>query len=66
VLVAFDTELADLEKDIRKKKQDISDAELAVKKLEHELGVGVKEKTGAEALREGLERQFAWIKEDSG
>jgi len=66
VLIAFDTELADLEKDIKKKKREISDAELAVKKLEHELASAVKEKSGAEAFREGLERQFSWIKEDSG
>ena len=57
--------LADLEKDIKKKKQEIADAELAVKKLDHELTAAAKEKTGAEGLKEGLERQFTWILEDA-
>lgn len=60
----FDSELADLEKDLKKKKQDVVDAELLLKKLEHEVGGAQKEKTSAEGLKEGLEKQFTWIKEE--
>jgi structural maintenance of chromosome 2 len=59
--VAFDTELADLEHDIKAKKQEIVDAELALKKLDHDIGLVAKEKVSAEGLKENLEKQFPWI-----
>ncbi|WVQ94975.1 hypothetical protein IAU59_002067 [Kwoniella sp. CBS 9459] len=61
VLVAFDNELADLEKDLKAKKQEIADAELALKKLDHDIGVVAKEKSSAEGHKENLEKQFTWI-----
>ena len=43
------------------KKQEIVDLELALKKLEHDIGLVAKEKSSAETLSENLERQFTWI-----
>ena len=60
-LVATDNELADLEKDLKKKKQEIVDAELNLKKFEHDLGLAAKDKTAAEHTKEALEKQFPWI-----
>ncbi|RSH91525.1 Structural maintenance of chromosomes protein 2 [Saitozyma podzolica] len=60
-LVAFDNELADLERDLKAKKQEIVDAELALKKLDHDIGLVAKEKSSAEGLKENLEKQFTWI-----
>ncbi|ODO05464.1 hypothetical protein I350_04514 [Cryptococcus amylolentus CBS 6273] len=65
VLVAFDTDLADLERDLKAKKQEIVDAELELKKLEHDLGLVVKEKSSAEGHKDNLERQFTWITEEN-
>jgi structural maintenance of chromosome 2 len=59
--VAFDNELADLERDLKAKKQEIVDAELALKKLDHDIGLVAKEKSSAEGLKENLEKQFTWI-----
>ncbi|WVR09681.1 hypothetical protein IAU60_006756 [Kwoniella sp. DSM 27419] len=61
VLIAFDNELADLERDLKVKKQEIADAELALKKLDHDIGLVAKEKTSAEGHKENLEKQFTWI-----
>ncbi|WVQ83720.1 hypothetical protein IAT38_005864 [Cryptococcus sp. DSM 104549] len=61
VLVAFDNELADLQHDLKAKKQEIVDAELALKKLDHDIGLVAKEKTSAEGHKENLEKQFPWI-----
>ena len=61
VLVAFDNELADLEQALKAKKQEIVDAELALKKLEHDIGLVQKEHASAEAHQENLEKQFPWI-----
>ncbi len=60
-LVAFDNELADLERDLKAKKQEIVDAELALKKLDHDIGLVAKEKSAVEGHRENLEKQFPWI-----
>jgi len=65
VLVAFDTELSDLERDLKAKKQEIVDLELALKKLEHDIGLVVKEKSSAEASQENLEKQFSWITDEN-
>lgn len=61
VLVAFDNELADLERDLKAKKQDISDAELSLKKLEHDLGLVEKEKATLVDHKVNLENRFQWI-----
>ncbi|KII90449.1 hypothetical protein PLICRDRAFT_157597 [Plicaturopsis crispa FD-325 SS-3] len=63
-LTRFDTELADLQATIREKKQSVSDADLALKKLEHDLGVLAKERTSAENFVANLERQYEWILEE--
>lgn len=64
MLVRFDNELNDLDRDLKIKRQEIVDTELVLKKVEHDVGLLVKEKTGAVGLREGLERQFTWIGEE--
>lgn len=64
VLTAFDDELADLERDIKSKKQDISDAELSLQKLGHEISTLAKEETAANGLTRDLENQFTWIKDE--
>lgn len=63
-MVAFDTELDDLDRDLKAKKQEIVDAELALKKLEHTVGLVTKERSSAEALKENLEKQFTWITDE--
>lgn len=60
-LVAFDNELADLERDLKAKKQEIVDAELSLKTLDHDIGLVAKEKSAAEGHKENLENQFPWI-----
>ena len=60
-MIAFDTELADLERDMKAKKQDIADSELNLKKLDHDIGLVAKERTTAEGQKDGLEKQFTWI-----
>ncbi len=61
VLARFDNEVADLEHDLKAKKQEIVDAELSLKKLEHDLGLAKKERSSSEAAKENLEKQFPWI-----
>ncbi|TXT15793.1 hypothetical protein VHUM_00296 [Vanrija humicola] len=61
VLVAFDTEMADLEKDLKAKRQEIVDAELALKKLDHDLVLVTKERASSESMKDNLEKQFTWI-----
>lgn len=56
--------MSDLEKDLRAKKQEISDAELSLKKLEHDIGIVAKEKLSAEGLQQNLENQFPWITDE--
>lgn len=65
-LTRFDNELKDLEKTIKEKKQLISDAELGMKKMEHEQQGLAKEKTGAINFVANLEKQFEWIVEEKG
>ena len=64
LLVAFDNELADLERDLKAKKQEISDAELALKKADHDIGLFAKEKSAAEGHKDNLEKQFPWITDE--
>lgn len=64
VLTAFDDELADLERDMKSKKQEISDAELSLQKLGHEISALAKEETSANGLTRDLENQFTWIRDE--
>jgi structural maintenance of chromosome 2 len=56
--------LKELERVIKEKKQDVSDADLALKKLEHEMQVLGKEKTAAANFVANLEKQYEWIEHD--
>jgi hypothetical protein len=64
VLTAFDDELAALERDIKSKKQEVSDTELALQKLGHETAGLTKEETAARGLIRDLENQFTWIRDE--
>ncbi|KAH9957615.1 P-loop containing nucleoside triphosphate hydrolase protein [Russula dissimulans] len=64
-LTRFDTELHDLDEVIKAKKQVASDAEVAIKKLEHDLQALAKERAGHVTAATNLERQYEWIAEES-
>lgn len=64
LLIRFDNELNDLERDLKVKKQEIVDCELSLKKLEHEIGAVAKERANSEGMKENLEKQFTWILEE--
>jgi len=63
-LTRFDNELKELERVVKEKKQAISDADLQVKKLEHDIQNLAKEKTAATNFVANLERQYDWIVEE--
>ena len=48
-----------------RKKQEAADAELAIKKLEHDVAALAKEKAGHVTGATNLEKQYDWIKEES-
>ncbi|KAI0086823.1 condensin complex subunit SMC2 [Irpex rosettiformis] len=60
-LAGFDNEIKELEKVIKAKKQQVSDAELELKKIEHDIQTLGKERTAATNSAQGLEKQFDWI-----
>ena len=64
-LTRFDTELRDLDEVIKAKKQAASDAEVAIKKLEHDVQALAKEKAGHVTAVTNLEKQYEWILEES-
>lgn len=41
------------------------DAELALKKADHDIALAAKEKSALELTKENLEKQFTWILEES-
>ena len=61
-LTRFDTELRELDEVIKAKKRAGSDAEGAIKKLNHEIQALAKEKAGHVT---NLEKQYEWIAEES-
>ena len=63
-LTRFDNELNELDDVIKSKKQSISDAELSLKKLEHESQNLAKEKTAAVNFVANLEKLNEWIPEE--
>lgn len=63
-LASFDNELADLERDIKHKKQEMADAELAIKSAEHDLQQHLVDQKKWNKKVEDLEHQFTWIKEE--
>ncbi len=64
-LNAFDEGLRDLDNDLKQKKQEIADGELALKRFEHDLALLAKEQSGASTLVNSLEEQFTWIRDES-
>ena len=64
-LTRFDAELHDLEEVIKAKKQAAVDADVSIKKLEHEVQALAKEKAGHLTGAINLERQHDWIAEES-
>ena len=50
---------------IKAKKQVASDAEVVIKKLEHDLQALAKEKAGHVTAATNLERRYEWIAEES-
>ncbi|GBE85556.1 Structural maintenance of chromosomes protein [Sparassis crispa] len=60
-LTGFDNELKELGLVIKEKKQAISDADLEIKKLEHDVQTLAKEKSQANNLVANLEKQYDWI-----
>ncbi len=63
-LTRFDNELKELEGVIKAKKQAISDADLEIKKLEHDVQTLHKERTTAANFVTNLEKQYDWIEEE--
>jgi chromosome segregation ATPase len=63
-LASFDNELADLERDIKHTRQEISDAELAIKAAEHELQQHITDQKRWAKKVEDLEHQFPWIRDE--
>ncbi|KAH8113153.1 condensin complex subunit SMC2 [Phellopilus nigrolimitatus] len=63
-LTRFDNELKELESVIKDKKQAISDADLQLKKLEHDLQALTKDKTSAQNFVANLEKMYDWISEE--
>jgi structural maintenance of chromosome 2 len=61
----FDTELRELDEVIKAKKQAASDAEVAIKKLDHEVQALAKEKVGHVTAATNFEKQYEWIAEES-
>jgi structural maintenance of chromosome 2 len=64
-LTRFDDELRELEGVIKEKKQAASDAELAAKRMEHEVQNLGKEKASALTFVSNLEKQYEWITEEN-
>ncbi|KAI0247376.1 condensin complex subunit SMC2 [Lactifluus subvellereus] len=64
-LTRFDAELRDLDEVIKAKKQAAVDADVSIKKLEHEVQALAKEKAGHLTGAVNLERQHDWIAEEN-
>ena len=64
-LTRFDNELKELERVIKTKKQAASDAELRLKKFEHDMQTLAKEKTAATNFVANPQKQFDWMRDES-
>ena len=64
MLTRFDAELRDLDEVIKAKKQAAVDADISIKKLEHEVQALAKDKAGHLTGVVNLERQHDWIEEE--
>lgn len=63
-LTQFDNELQDLENAIREQKRGVSDAEIALKKLEHDIAALEKDKDAQAKFVTDLEKQHEWIRDE--
>ncbi|KZT55562.1 condensin complex subunit SMC2 [Calocera cornea HHB12733] len=63
-LTAFDEEIHELEEVIKAKQDDVQEAELEMKRLEHEYTQLQKDRTAALNAAQALEKQFPWILEE--
>ncbi|KAG6373678.1 hypothetical protein JVT61DRAFT_6349 [Boletus reticuloceps] len=63
-LTRFDNELKELDDAIKVQKKGISDAELNVKRLEHEISALEKDKITSAGTMGNLEKQYDWIREE--
>lgn len=63
-LTRFDEELNELELVIKQKRQDVVDAELVVKEIEHHITTLQKERTAATHAVTALEKGNPWIEQD--
>ena len=63
-LARYDEEIKSLDANIKQKKQAITDSEIEVKKLEHDLQTLQKDRTAAANLISNLEKQYEWIAEE--
>jgi structural maintenance of chromosome 2 len=64
VLSRFDTELKELDRVIKEKKAIISQADLSVQEILHDIQVLNKDKTSAANKVTGLEATYEWIEQD--
>ena len=63
-LSRFDTELKELDRVIKEKKAIISQADLSVQEILHDIQVLNKDKTSAANKVTGLEATYEWIEQD--
>jgi structural maintenance of chromosome 2 len=63
-LTQFDNELKDLENAIREQKKGVSDAEIELKKLEHDVVALEKDKVTQTKFVTDLEKQHEWIRDE--
>ena len=64
MLTQFDNELKDLENAIREQKKGVSDAEIELKKLEHDITAIEKDKVTQAKFVTDLEKQHEWIRDE--
>ncbi|KAL4076571.1 RecF/RecN/SMC [Scleroderma yunnanense] len=65
-LTQFDTMLKTLEDSMRAAKDGVSDAELAMKRIDHEVTQLEREKVAQAAMVERLEKGYEWIRDECG
>ncbi|KAF8837161.1 condensin complex subunit SMC2 [Paxillus ammoniavirescens] len=63
-LTQFDNELKELEEVMKAQKKGVSDADLNLKRLDHEIGALEKEKISQATNVTNLEKQYVWIREE--
>jgi len=63
-LTRFDEEIKGLDKAIGRIKEEITDAELGVRKAEHDIQTAQKEKASSLAHVASLEKHHPWIQEE--